>query len=118
MPLSSRAEKRKGASSVSAKRARKSAPRTSPPGVSEEQADFDPDDLPMTCEMIQRLRPFDEKEKAVWRKALGRPLSESPKQAVSIRLDGDVIAHFKQAGAGWQSRINAALRKQAKLGRK
>jgi uncharacterized protein (DUF4415 family) len=68
--------------------------------------------------MIQRLRPSDEKEKAVWRKALGRPLSESPKQAVSIRLDPDVIEHFKQAGPGWQSRINAALRKQAKLGRK
>jgi uncharacterized protein (DUF4415 family) len=29
-----------------------------------------------------------------------------------------VIAHFKQAGPGWQSRINAALRKHAKLGRK
>ncbi len=77
--------------------------------------DFDPDDLPMTREMIQRLRPFDEKEKAIWRKALGRPPSESPKQAVSIRPDGDVIAHFKKGGAGWQSRIKAALRRQAKL---
>lgn len=86
-----------------------------PPGVGEERADFDPDDLPITREMIQRLRPFDEKEKAIWRKALGRPPADDPKQAVSIRLDGDVIAHFKKDGPGWQSRINAALRKQAKL---
>lgn len=48
-------------------------------------------------------------------KLRGRPPADDPKQAVSIRLDGDVIAHFKKGGPGWQSRINAALRKQAKL---
>jgi len=69
----------------------------------------------MTPEMIRRLRPFDEKEKEFWRRSLGRPKSENPKQAVSIRLDQDVIEHFKKDGPGWQSRINAALRKQAKL---
>jgi uncharacterized protein (DUF4415 family) len=93
-----------------------------PPGVAEESAPFDPDDLPMTPEMIRRMRPFSEAEQNVWRRAVdrarGRPLVGDPKQAVSIRLDSDVIAHFKQAGPGWQSRINAALRKQAKLGRK
>jgi hypothetical protein len=45
----------------------------------------------------------------------GRPKSASPKNAVSLRLDPDVIAHFRRGGAGWQSRINAALRKAAKL---
>jgi uncharacterized protein (DUF4415 family) len=34
---------------------------------------------------------------------------------VSLRLDPDVIAHFRRGGRGWQSRINAALRKVAKL---
>jgi len=35
-----------------------------------------------------------------------------------MRLDPDVIAHFKQAGPGWHGHINAALRKHAKLGTK
>jgi uncharacterized protein (DUF4415 family) len=32
------------------------------------------------------------------------------KQAISIRLDQDVLAFFKQAGTGYQSRINAVLK--------
>jgi uncharacterized protein (DUF4415 family) len=34
---------------------------------------------------------------------------------VNIRLDPDVVAHFRAGGPGWQSRINAALRKVAGL---
>jgi uncharacterized protein (DUF4415 family) len=45
----------------------------------------------------------------------GRPKAPAPKQAVSLRLDPDVVAHFRHSGRGWQSRINAALRKAAKL---
>jgi len=45
----------------------------------------------------------------------GRPKAEVTKDAVSLRLDRDVIAHFRRSGRGWQSRINAALRKAAKL---
>ena len=45
----------------------------------------------------------------------GRPKSKSPKQATSLRLDADVLAHFRRSGRGWQSRINAVLRKVAKL---
>ncbi len=41
----------------------------------------------------------------------GRPKSENPKVQTTIRLDADVIAAFKEGGPGWQSRINAALRK-------
>lgn len=32
------------------------------------------------------------------------------KQAISIRLDADVLAYFKNDGPGYQSRINAVLR--------
>jgi uncharacterized protein (DUF4415 family) len=46
----------------------------------------------------------------------GRPKSAETKEAVSLRLDPDVLAHFRATGPGWQSRINAALRKFAKLG--
>jgi uncharacterized protein (DUF4415 family) len=45
----------------------------------------------------------------------GRPKSKNPKRPVSLRLDPDVLAHFRRSGQGWQSRINAALRKAAKL---
>lgn len=43
----------------------------------------------------------------------GRPKLASPKQAVSLRLDAEVLEHFRRTGPGWQSRINAALRKAA-----
>jgi uncharacterized protein (DUF4415 family) len=45
----------------------------------------------------------------------GRPRSDNPKKAVSLRLDADVVAHFRHAGPGWQSRINEELRKAAGL---
>jgi uncharacterized protein (DUF4415 family) len=45
----------------------------------------------------------------------GRPKSKNPKRAVSLRLDADVLAHYRRTGRGWQSRINAVLRKAAKL---
>lgn len=41
----------------------------------------------------------------------GRPLSENPKKQVTLRLDPDVIEKFRATGKGWQSRINAELRK-------
>jgi len=44
----------------------------------------------------------------------GRPKSAAPKQAINIRLDADVVAHYRATGPGWQSRINAALRKAAR----
>ena len=40
-------------------------------------------------------------------------MARSPKVAISIRLDQVVLDHFKAAGAGWQGRINAALRRIA-----
>ncbi len=45
----------------------------------------------------------------------GRPKSRNPKRPVSLRLDPDVLAHFRRSGRGWQSRINAVLRKAARL---
>lgn len=45
----------------------------------------------------------------------GRPKAAVTKDAISLRLDRDVIAHFRRTGRGWQSRINETLRKAAKL---
>jgi uncharacterized protein (DUF4415 family) len=41
----------------------------------------------------------------------GRPKAATRKVQVTLRLDPDVLDHFKQTGTGWQSRINAALKK-------
>lgn len=41
----------------------------------------------------------------------GRPPAVIRKQQVTLRLDQDVLDTFRSGGPGWQSRINAALRK-------
>jgi len=42
----------------------------------------------------------------------GRPsLGDAAKQQVTLRLDRDVVEHFRAEGAGWQSRMNAVLKK-------
>jgi uncharacterized protein (DUF4415 family) len=45
------------------------------------------------------------------RRGRGRPPLEAPKKLVPLRLDQDVIDRFRATGPGWQSRVNAALRK-------
>jgi uncharacterized protein (DUF4415 family) len=47
-------------------------------------------------------------------KATRGPQKAPTKVAVSIRLSPEVISHFKAKGPGWQSRIDAALRKIVK----
>jgi uncharacterized protein (DUF4415 family) len=39
------------------------------------------------------------------------PLGDEPKKQVTLRLDADLLERFRATGAGWQSRINATLRK-------
>lgn len=43
-----------------------------------------------------------------WRSA--RVVTPEPKEAISIRLDSDVVAFFRASGPRYQSRINAVLR--------
>jgi uncharacterized protein (DUF4415 family) len=43
------------------------------------------------------------------------PLGDAAKQQVTLRLDPDVLAKFRESGPGWQGRINAALRVAAGL---
>jgi uncharacterized protein (DUF4415 family) len=38
------------------------------------------------------------------------PLRDHAKQQVTLRLDPDVLAKFREGGPGWQGRINTALR--------
>ncbi len=56
---------------------------------------------------------FERAEHRIGEKVIrrGRPPLDTPKKLVSLRLDQDVIDRFRAGGPGWQSRINAALRK-------
>jgi uncharacterized protein (DUF4415 family) len=40
----------------------------------------------------------------------GRPKSETRKEAISLRVDADVLDAFKSTGEGWQTRMNGILR--------
>ena len=71
----------------------------------------DPDTEPLDAEKRARMRPAASAEIADIKKRLrGRPPVPSPKHLVSLRLDQDVVVHFRATGPGWQSRINAVLR--------
>jgi uncharacterized protein (DUF4415 family) len=73
---------------------------------------IDPDDAPPLDRAWFQSADYFEGDKLIRR---GRPKSVSPKEAVSLRLDPDVLTYFRSKGRGWQSRINAALRRAAGL---
>jgi uncharacterized protein (DUF4415 family) len=75
---------------------------------SSKQAWRDPDDAPPLGGEW-----FKEADVMVGHKIVkrGRPPGTAKKEAISIRLDRDVLAHFREAGPGWQARINATLRR-------
>lgn len=78
----------------------------------------DPDNPEWTEAEFARAVPFDQAFPdlaASARRGRGRPPAAHPKALVSLRLDQDVVARFKADGPGWQSRMNAALRKAAGL---
>ena len=58
-------------------------------------------------------RPFTDEEWAAAKPTMriGRPPSDKPlKVSTTIRLDPDVLEALKATGAGWQTRVNEALR--------
>ena len=56
-------------------------------------------------------KPFTDEE---WAKAkpvrMGRPKADVTKERITIRLSADVLEQFRATGAGWQTRIDLALR--------
>ena len=70
---------------------------------------------PLTEKQLAQFRPIREAAPeilALVRRFRG-PQKRPTKRLVSLRLDPDVIEHFRARGPGWQVRINAALRKAA-----
>lgn len=58
----------------------------------------------------QPLTPKQLKEMVPLRTLRGRPKSDNKKLLVSVRYSPEVVAYFKSTGAGWQSRMDEALR--------
>lgn len=82
------------------------------------------DDIPeATAEDFARARPmremFPEIVEAFERTRGQRGPQKSPtKERVALRLDRDVIDHFRHGGPGWQTRINDALATLVKQSRR
>jgi uncharacterized protein (DUF4415 family) len=75
----------------------------------------DPDNPPLTEEFWKRARPMSPERLRRLRGQRGPQRSKPLKVRVTLRLDPDIVAHFKKRGPGWQSRINVMLRKTLKL---
>ena len=56
------------------------------------------------------FKPFSSLPKSVKAIIRGRPKAEVTKERITIRLSPDVLAAFRASGAGWQTRIDAALK--------
>jgi uncharacterized protein (DUF4415 family) len=68
----------------------------------------------LTAEDMRRFKPLDhfpELAKLVRSRGQRGPQKAPTKQQVTLRLDKDVVDRFRATGAGWQGRINDALRK-------
>ena len=75
-------------------------------GASISKGWVDPDDAPELTDVHFERADVYRGDKLVRR---GRPKLERPKQAVKLRLDQDVLDHFRASGPGWQTRINTTL---------
>jgi uncharacterized protein (DUF4415 family) len=61
----------------------------------------DPDALPLTDKEWEAVKPTIRR---------GRPLAEVTKERITIRLSADVVERFRASGAGWQTRMDGALK--------
>jgi uncharacterized protein (DUF4415 family) len=95
------------------------AKKTFTPGQGYTKQDWDDvnDNPEWTAEDLAKARPFAEvfpEFAASIRRGRG-PNKAPTKTLVSLRLSGEVIAKYKAGGAGWQSRIDADLRRINKI---
>lgn len=56
------------------------------------------------------FKPFSELPASLQKKLRGRPKAESTKERITIRLSPEVVEQFRASGAGWQTRVDAALK--------
>ncbi len=73
----------------------------------------DPDMHELTTDESLRMRPASEVAPhivAAYRRGRGKQKAPTKKH-IGIRLDADLVAHFRDGGRGWQTRINETLRR-------
>lgn len=80
---------------------------------------IDPDNPPLTQDELSQMRPASEVLPHLvreYKRSRGErgPQREPVKERVTIRLDADVVKHFRATGKGWQTRLNEALKAQIK----
>jgi uncharacterized protein (DUF4415 family) len=67
----------------------------------------------LTEEMLAKARPISEFPEliAAFERMRGErgPQKAPVKERVGLRLNADVVSHFRRTGPGWQSRINDVL---------
>ena len=89
--------------------------------------ELDSDDAPeLTATLFKKMRPAKEVLEQLFGKkkadtllagkakirAVGRPLSEKPKEQITLRLSAEVTKAIKNSGAGYNARVEAILRKE------
>lgn len=82
-------------------------------GFSQEDWDEVSDNPELTDEQIAGLRPMKEalpELYAALQADIGKRGPAKTKEAISIRLDIDLVEKLRASGPGWQSRVNEALR--------
>ena len=62
----------------------------------------------------KKVKPMTKAEIAKAVAQRGRAPKKARKQTTTLRLDRDIIEHFRKDGPGWQTRINDTLRRAVK----
>ncbi|CAN7478096.1 BrnA antitoxin family protein [Bosea sp. LjRoot237] len=86
-------------------------------GYSKEDWDAVSDNPEWTKEDFRRARPFSDvfpDLAATFREEVRKRGPIRTKEAISIRLDMDLVEKLRATGPGWQSRVNDALREWLK----
>jgi uncharacterized protein (DUF4415 family) len=88
------------------------------PLTDEEEAEIqrqiasDPDNPELTDEQLAQAKPFKEALPELYasiQRSRGRPKSDAPKEAVTLRLDPATLKRFKATGKDWRSKMTEVL---------
>jgi len=81
-----------------------------PPLTNEQKAELKAlAEMPASQIDTSDIPPLDEK---FWQNAVRNPFYKPTKKSTTVRIDSDVLHWLKQQGRGYQSRINAILRRE------
>lgn len=64
--------------------------------------------------MVIKIKPADTAPKLAPQAERGRGRPPSGKELVTMRIDADVLAHYRSQGKGWQARLNDDIKTHLK----